>query len=517
MKKLFALILSLFVILSFVLPSYAITSVPVTGIKLDSKSINMKPGQTYTLNITLTPANTTQKLLTFSTSDSDVAMVTKSGKIVGVNPGKATITVHSQSNQKISAKCTIVVADRNGEVNVLAYNQRTRDSLFGPLYNDFTKATGIKVNVLPVTGDGADYMRKVDIALMSGDTFDVFFVGNQIDHTKYVLNKSLLELSDFAKNYQYDLNTKYGKYLLKFSGQVYGIPGSPSYWAVFYNKKIFDDAKVPYPKGYWTWDQYVETAKKLTNPEKKIYGSFMNTFDANNYILANQKGVNGYKPDGTSNFDDPAFIDSIKFYGSLGNTLKVQPSFAEQSSKKLPAESFVSGNYAMQFCGSWLLSQLSDRVKYPRDWDYGITQVPVPDASSKNNVGAIGFVQINKNAKNKDNAFRLATFIGENQYKYTNEIPALADFDKDDFLKLFEQGAKDSGGSVTAEDLYNALINNGLGFRPEKITGSIPAQYKAIIVKEVQLYYLGQKSAEDVCKSIKEQADAEIMKLKQNK
>ncbi len=439
---------------------------------------------------------------------------------VGIFAGcQSSPTGQTQSQQTQSSKTEVDKTENTskdpGEVTVFTYPQRGEDTNFGTLYKKFTEETGIKVVLQSITGDMNDYEKKIDISLMSGDRTDVFFTTNPITHAKYVLNGSLLALNDIAKQSNYDLDAKYGKYLVKYDDKVYGIPSSPTFWAVFYNKKIFDDAGVPYPKGYWTWDQYVETAKKLTDPAKKIYGSFMNTFDANSYFIANQKGVDGYKKDGTSNFDDQAFVDSLKFYGSLGNTLKVQPSYLEYTSKKLPAESFVLGNYAMCFTGTWLISSLSDTTKYPRDWDWGITQAPVPDENSKNNIGGLGFSVVNKNAKDQENAFKFVTFVAENQYKYTNELPALNNFNKDDYLKLFQSIAEKSNGSVTTEDLYNALIDNGLGFRPEKITGSIPAQYKAIILKDVSLYYAGQKSAEDVCNEIKKEADQAIKEASQ--
>ncbi|MBU3201928.1 extracellular solute-binding protein [Clostridium estertheticum] len=396
------------------------------------------------------------------------------------------------------------------EVTVFTYKVRDENSQFGTLFKNFTEKTGIKVKLQTIQGDMSDYEKKIDISLMSGDTTDVFFTTNQISQAKYALNGSILPLDDVAEQNKYDLVKNYGKYLYKVNGKNYGIPSSPTYWSVFYNKKIFDDAGVPYPTGYWTWDQYISTAKKLTNPAKKIYGSFMNDFDANFYMIATQKGISGYKKDGTSNFDDPAFADSLKFYGDLGSNLKVQPSYLEYESKKLPAESFVNGNYGMCFTGTWLFANLTDTTKYPRDWKWGITQVPVPDANSKNNVGAVGYTVINKNSKNKEAAFKLATYIGENQYKITNELPALQDFSKDNYLKLFSDIASKSGNSVTSKELYDALINNGLGFKAEKITGSIPSQYKAIIKKEVPLYLSGQKPAKDITAEIKKQADVEI-------
>jgi multiple sugar transport system substrate-binding protein len=419
--------------------------------------------------------------------------------------------------ENITGQDTTLENKIDKEVTIFTYNTRDENSLFGTLYKNFTKETGIKVSIQTIQGDITDYEKKIDIALMSGDTTDVFYNTNQISHANFILNGSLLSLGDIAKQNSYDLDLKYGKYLYNVDGKVYGIPNSPTYWAVFYNKKLFDEAGIAYPKGYWTWDQYVETAKKLTKLSKKTYGSFMNDFDSNYYMIANQKGVDGYKKDGTANFDDPAFVDSLKFYAKLGNTLRVQPSYLEYETKKIPAESFVNGNYAMCFTGTWLLGDLCDTERFPRDWKWGITQVPVPDSNSKNNVGTVGYTVINKNAKNKDAAFKFATYIGENQYKVTNELPALQSFGKEDYLELFSDLANKSGGSVTAEEIYSALIDNGLGYRPEKITGSIPAQYKAIIKKNAALYFSGQKSAEDAAAQIKKEADAEIVNVVKKK
>jgi ABC-type sugar transport system, periplasmic component len=396
------------------------------------------------------------------------------------------------------------------EITVLAYNQRDESSLVAQLYKDFTKETGIKVTVLPIPGSTADYQKKIDISLASGDQTDIFFATNPIDYVKNIINGNVMPIDDLAKAAKIDLDAAYGKYVNRYQGKVYGIPQSPTYWAVFYNKKIFDDAGMPYPKGFWTWDQFLATAKKLTNPAKRIYGVFEPGFDAYSYLIANQKGVDGYKADGTSNFDDPAFVDSVQFLADLGLKYKVMPSYLESDSKKLPAESFVTGAYAMCYTGSWLFSQLSDTTKYPRDWKWGIAQMPVPDAKSKNNVGAISYVMINKNAKNPAAALKLADYFGKNIYKYTNEPPAIADFSKDDYAKLFKDIAAASGGSVTASDIYDAIIGNGLGFRPEKITGSVAAQYKAIILKETALTYIGQRPAKDSCAEIKKQVDEAI-------
>jgi len=49
-----------------------------------------------------------------------------------------------------------------------------------------------------------------------------------------------------------------------FNGGTYGLPREYTRMVVFYNKSLFDEAKVAYPQNGWTWEEFRETATKLT-------------------------------------------------------------------------------------------------------------------------------------------------------------------------------------------------------------------------------------------------------------
>ena len=57
------------------------------------------------------------------------------------------------------------------------------------------------------------------------------------------------------------------------NGKVIGVPALVDNLAVIYNKKLFDAAGVPYPKDDWSWADFRETAKKLTDAKKNQYGT----------------------------------------------------------------------------------------------------------------------------------------------------------------------------------------------------------------------------------------------------
>ena len=66
----------------------------------------------------------------------------------------------------VDSKSTAAPINKETEVTVFTYNTRDENSLFGTLYKNFTKETGIKVNLQTIQGDMTDYEKKVDIALM---------------------------------------------------------------------------------------------------------------------------------------------------------------------------------------------------------------------------------------------------------------------------------------------------------------------------------------------------------------
>jgi parallel beta-helix repeat protein len=69
------------------------TTVAVTGVSLNKTSVSLIVGDAETLIQTITPANATNKAVSWSSSNPDVATVSNSGLVTGLSVGTATITV----------------------------------------------------------------------------------------------------------------------------------------------------------------------------------------------------------------------------------------------------------------------------------------------------------------------------------------------------------------------------------------------------------------------------------------
>ena len=128
---------------------------------------------------------------------------------------------------------------------------------------------------------------------------------------------------------------------------------------VYYNKDLFDKAKVAYPKDDWNWDDLREKALKLTIREKDEsltqagFADDWNLSDA--WILAGggQHMDDFFNPTKFTFADSPA-IDGILYRFKLQMIDQVMPSSSDNKSLNGGAMAmFLNGNLAMFHSGLW--------------------------------------------------------------------------------------------------------------------------------------------------------------------
>lgn len=94
--------------------------ISVTDISLNATSKTIQKGKTYTLVPTITPNNATNKKLTYSSSNKNVATVTSNGTVKAINYGTAVITVKISNGKTVTCKVTVpytVKYNLNGGTN----------------------------------------------------------------------------------------------------------------------------------------------------------------------------------------------------------------------------------------------------------------------------------------------------------------------------------------------------------------------------------------------------------------
>lgn len=365
---------------------------------------------------------------------------------------------------------------------------------------DFEKETGIHVDVTPTPGNDDDHDAKVNVDLLAGGTVDVVESLGPKNFTIRNEGKFFMPLKDLVANAGVDATALWGANLpVDKNGEYYGIPFKQEMWCVYYNKDIFDAAGVPYPSGSWTWDEYVATAKKLTDKTKGIYGSFMQSDTQYMYLPACQKKVPFYKADGTCNFDDPEFSKAISWYKNLSASDGIQMSVSDLNVENASWNYYaLAGDHLAMFMqGNWFVRLLNSQKDYPRNWKYGITQLPSAGPEGNTNLVSQGYVSVNKNAAHPKEALTYALWIAQNQWKYEGGIPALAKLTPEQQNAAFSSVAEASDGQVSVDELYNALLNNGMGVTDSDIVGPSATEYNSIVKEEVSSYCMDLQSLDD--------------------
>lgn len=373
--------------------------------------------------------------------------------------------------------------------------------------------TGIDIEFFITPTSQAGEIDKVLVSLMAGDSIDI--IGRTPVQLKEFYNAGVLEpIDELAANADYDIESLYGNGIVKFEEESYALPAERDIWLTYYNKKVFDDAGLPYPTAEgWTWEKYVETAQQLRDAEKDVWGSFIGNDAVHSYMYARQSGVNAYKEDGTANFDDPAFADSMEFFFSLGNDLGIQPSSIEVASGTYPYNSFmVNGNIGLYVCGGWVASTLTNLEKYPRDWQAGVLPMPYPEGSEPSSLVIDSCYAIPATSSNKEAAFEAIKCIAENKYTLGyGRVPAknLTEEEARDYIEtsLVPMFAHDG---ITTDELMKGWFDSERNYIPEKIVGVADTVINQIVTEESLLYGQGSKSLEDTMANIQERANKAI-------
>ena len=92
--------------------------VPIETIALRDAAVSV--GGTIQLEPVFTPADTTQRDVTWSSSNSKIATIDANGRVRGVAEGKVTITVTSTADRNITASCTVTVTKNLSDAGLAA-------------------------------------------------------------------------------------------------------------------------------------------------------------------------------------------------------------------------------------------------------------------------------------------------------------------------------------------------------------------------------------------------------------
>ncbi|CEM60648.1 sugar ABC transporter substrate-binding protein [Treponema phagedenis] len=342
---------------------------------------------------------------------------------------------------------------------------------------------------------GREYWTKLEASAVGGTAPDVFWM-NGLNIEKYVEAGLVADLTELMRaqgitgeNFPQSLIDFY-----TFDGKSYGVPKDFDTNALWFNKKLFDEAQVPYPTDNWTWEDMKAAAIKLTDKTKQIYGiaapldfqtCYYNTvFGAGGYILNKDKTKSGY--------DDPKTIEGIQIWVDLINK-GASPSFADLTDTG-PDALFESGRIAMLWAGSYMTPEYMQNEVIKDIIDL----VEAPAYKKKANViNGLAYTVYEK-SKHKEAAIDFALWLGSSEaMKIQGESGTVISARKD-----AQHYFSESQPSINLKAYTNQA----------DLATLLPACYVSSQLftaedKWLKQAYAGQISVEEACKNLAKEAD----------
>ncbi|WIY60493.1 sugar ABC transporter substrate-binding protein [Bacillus arachidis] len=265
------------------------------------------------------------------------------------------------------------------------------------------KNPGVKVQV-EAYGDGFD--QKLAASFGAKNPPDVMYMWNFPAYYK-----SLEPLDELAKK---DPDMKLDDFyqgLFNYSsidGKLYGMPAGFTTRVIYYNKKLFDKANIPYPKDGWTWDEFVDTAKKLTDASNKQYGFALrpepDTYDLQGFIWSN--GSSFVSEDGKQIKGHMNSTETIEVMKSFQSMLKDKTAVLVGGKNQQSGDDiFKAGKLAMWESGIWPLEGFKEAKI-----DFGTVEPPTFKGKPVKGLVATSAVSIAKDAKHKELAWEFVKF-----------------------------------------------------------------------------------------------------------
>lgn len=301
------------------------------------------------------------------------------------------------------AKLTVAIWDSNQEPGLKE------------IMNDFTEETGVEVDI-QVTPWG-DYWTMLEAATQGGDMPDVFWMHSDQIATYAQYDDILLNLSDkIEKSDKIDLNN-YPENLVNIykneAGDQLAIPKDIDTCAVWYNKTMFDEAGIPYPTSDWTWEDFREIAKKLTNPEKNHYGTSIKpgSYQESWYSTIYAYGGEVISEDKTkSGFDNPKTIEAMQLIENIikDGSMPDYTVVAENNTEEL----MMAGTVAMTFQGSWMIPDMASNDFIKENCD--IAPLPKGPNGTKSISNGLGWAA-SAQGEHTEEAWQLIEYLGSKE------------------------------------------------------------------------------------------------------
>ena len=281
-------------------------------------------------------------------------------------------------------------------VQFASWGSESELKILKPVLKDFEKENPeIKIDFLHIP---QNYFQKIHLLIASNTAPDVIFINNQ--YLPIYANANCLEdLTPYNKDFSFDKFFDKSIQAMTYKNKIYAVPRDISTLVIFYNKDIFDKYNVAYPKNNWTYDEFLQTAQKLTHTPE-VYGI---SFEEEPLFYLPY--LMSFGLESIPRYDDKTTQIGLKVYADLRNKYHIAPLKTDSASATM-AQMFLQQKLAMHLTGRWLVPKYRQDAKFR--WD--VAGFPKGSAGSMTPIDVSGWA-ITKTSKHKKEALKLIQYL----------------------------------------------------------------------------------------------------------
>ena len=342
----------------------------------------------------------------------------------------------------------------------------------------FEKDNDVDVKIIMTTAD--EYSTKLKAAITGKQVPDVFYVdpGSVQAYVKTGIIRDITEDVesdedlDLANVWQYGVDSYRFDGKLMGQGAIYAMPKDVGPFSFGYNRTMFEKAGIPLPDKDtpYTWDQFVDVAKQLTqdtNGDGTLdqWGTGLNVqWNLQPFVWSN--GGDWLNEDRTEvTVDSPEFAEALQWFADLSNVEGVTPSTADAQTLDT-YQRWMQGQIGFFPVGPW---DVPVYEKLDFDWDL----IPYPVGATGETAtwtGTLG-IAVSESTKDPETAAKLAIYLSTDRTAQQSlvdagvQIPNLIDManewvtastlppeNKQEFLDIVQ----DYGRALPANTTYSA-------------------------------------------------------------
>ena len=352
-----------------------------------------------------------------------------------------------------------------------------------------------------------DYNTVLGTQLAGGDSgLDIVTIKDIPGYTSVTNAGQLTDLTDFVKEKDIDTSLYGGTTeQITVDGKLYALPFRSDFWLVYYNKDLFDAAKIDYPTNDMTLEEYDAIARKLTSGSgnTKVYGSHYHTWRSAVQLFGVLDGKNSI-----INNDYTFLKPYYELILAEQNDGICQDYATLKTSSTHYSGVFENNSVSMMNMGSWFISTLISDIQSgksePKNW--GLVKYPHPDGvEAGTTLGTITSLAVTSSSKNQEAAKDFVQFVSGEEgaaiIASTGTFPAIKN---DEVIKSITQkeGFPTDQNSKDALKTVKTYLEMPMNPKSAEIETVLNDAHDAIMTKSV--------SIDDGLKQLSEQVKAII-------